>query len=341
MVQAVLALATTLLAIASQHKHKRSSFYDRNLNTVQAIYDLTVFPKEEQRRSKEANDKRKDNIPIRTNGSSAVPAGLFAATASGRVTPLGNFSGFEDSIEYFFALAPVPLPPLYGVFKGAPVVEFTSGCPEVAASVVYLEQYVLNDTLATNGQYINSLKQIAFWRFDDMGAVIAYDAWIRNLNLWTALTFGYSEDLFSYPQVQAAGIAGLCGAVQERCVGANQQYPKSVPIPLSEEHFGVSTCIETLSAKSYGSYDETWGDNVVCRAVHAQLTPLRPEVHCPHVGPTGGAKCAAESYDDAYFASDQRLFGAPQGQTFACPCEEDEDEYEYEDEDEGECEDED
>lgn len=42
-------------------------------------------------------------------------------------------------------------------------------------------------------------------------------------------------------------------------------------------------------------------------------------MHCPHVGPTGGGKCTYEDYDDAYFGQDQRIFGAPLGQTFSCP----------------------
>jgi hypothetical protein len=61
-------------------------------------------------------------------------------TAVGRVSPVGEFAGFNDSIEYFFALAPVPSDPEFqGVaIYQADVVEFTSGCAEVAASVVYL-----------------------------------------------------------------------------------------------------------------------------------------------------------------------------------------------------------
>ena len=103
---------------------------------------------------------RPDNLPIITQGSSAVPPGLFAQNATGRVSPLGNFTGFEDSIEYFFALALVPSPPAYSVFSKATVVEFSSGCPEVAASVAWLETRVDNANLSTNGQYLSTLKQV-------------------------------------------------------------------------------------------------------------------------------------------------------------------------------------
>ena len=32
-------------------------------------------------------------------------------------------------------------------------------------------------------------------------------------------------------------------------------------------------------------------DNLVCRHLHVPMLPLRPSVHCPHIGPTGGDMC--------------------------------------------------
>lgn len=106
-------------------KRQLPSFAQRNLATIRAIYNLTVYP---------------NNYPIVKLGSSQVPPGLFSPSAIGRVSPVGEFSGFNDSIEYFFALAPVPSDPEFqGVaIYQADVVEFTSGCPGIAASLVYL-----------------------------------------------------------------------------------------------------------------------------------------------------------------------------------------------------------
>lgn len=59
-------------------------WYNRNLNTVRAIYDMTVYP---------------NNIPILLGGGKAVPPGLFAEHATERVSPVGDFEDFEDSIE--------------------------------------------------------------------------------------------------------------------------------------------------------------------------------------------------------------------------------------------------
>ncbi|PVH68257.1 hypothetical protein DL98DRAFT_441620, partial [Cadophora sp. DSE1049] len=63
-------------------------------------------------------------------------------------------------------------------------------------------------------------------------------------------------------------------------------------------------------------------DNIMCRSIHVVLTLRRTanvkQVHCPHVGPTGGMKCVNELYNEGYF-NDQALFGSPQGETFICP----------------------
>jgi hypothetical protein len=94
-------------------------------------------------------------------GASAIPAGLFNGNATGRITPIGNFSGFEDTVEYFFGLTPPPQAPLYDTWTEADVVSFTSGCPEVASSVVYGRTTGVNSSASTYGQYITTIKQVS------------------------------------------------------------------------------------------------------------------------------------------------------------------------------------
>ncbi|KAI9822576.1 MAG: hypothetical protein M1827_000295 [Pycnora praestabilis] len=200
----------TLVCLALASVGWTLSFQQRNFDTISKIYNVTVYP---------------NNLDFIANGSAAVPPGLFNTNATGRISPIGNFSGFQDSVEYFFALAPTAQPPSYSVFSKAQVVEFTSGCPEVAASVVY---------------------------FTELGGPLN-----------------------------------------------NQQY------------------VTTLKQKPFGDWDELWGDDIVCREVHIELARIRPAVHCPHVGPTGGGKCVNEPYNQGYF-DDQALFGKSEGQNFMC-----------------------
>ena len=124
---------------------KGLNYQQRNLNTIQSIYNLTVYPK---------------SLAFLQNGSASVPPGLFNANATGRISPVGNFSGFTDSVEYFFGLTPPVQAPVYDTWTSAKVVEFTSGCPEVASSVVYGATTVVNASSPDYGKYITSIKQV-------------------------------------------------------------------------------------------------------------------------------------------------------------------------------------
>lgn len=260
----------------------------RNFKTISSIYNLTVYPHQ---------------VPIFQAGGAAVPPGLFNQDVVGRVDPVGNFTGFEHSIEYFFALSPLPQGnPVKAAITGYQITEFSSQCKDVAASVVYLYCSVVNPGCADHGKPLPPLKQVAFWRFDHEGAVLKYDAWIPNLHSWVeSTTAAYIAD----PEFRASSIQEICGGTQQICRGRNAQWTS------------VEQCITTLSQKPYGSYDEAWGDNIVCRSIHLVLSQVRPDVHCPHVGPTGGGKCVDVQYPDNYFA-DETLYGNPAGGTFMC-----------------------
>lgn len=64
-----------------------------------------------------------------------------------------------------------------------------------------------------------------------------------------------------------------------RCTGANEQY-----------HGDILECVTTLTlTKPFGTFDEVWGDNVVCRLIHVILAQVRPDVcssfSSPHLSP--------------------------------------------------------
>lgn len=201
------------------------------------------------------------------------------------------------------------------------ITEFTSACENVASSVVHLYTSVVNPGCEDDGKPLVPLKQVAFWKFDKQGAVLKYDAWIPNLNEFTA---GTLPAPVSDVQYQAQSIQQICAVTQQRCQGPNQQWKN------------VEECVSTLSQRPYGTYDAAWGDNVVCRSIHVILTQVRPDVsfppsapkecakltldqvHCAHVGPTGGEKCVDGDFTQRYF-DDESLYGEPTGQTFMCP----------------------
>lgn len=104
---------------------------------------------------------------------------------------------------------------------------------------------------------------MAFWKFDEQGAVLKYDAWLPNLNAWTAAALGIE---INNAQANMANIIQICTVTQARCTGSSTQWDT------------IDQCVSVLSTKPYGNYDEAWGDNIVCRSIHLLLTVLRPEV---------------------------------------------------------------
>ncbi|KAF4636875.1 hypothetical protein G7Y89_g1198 [Cudoniella acicularis] len=261
-------------------------FRTRNYNTLAGIYEFASWPK---------------SAVFIKNGVSAIPPGLFNANASGRISPVGNFSGIEQTAEYFFGLSPQAEAPFYIGWTSFEIHQFSSECPEVASSKVWGRTTIVNPGAPNDGEYLSTLMQQTFWRFDDTGAVIAYDATLPNLGDW----FGkaYQND-FSDRKVQMGEIELVCGQVQQRCTGANQQYNST------------ADCIVALGQKNFGVYDEVWGDNVVCRSIHSILAGQDPTLHCPHCGPTGGGKCVDVDYNDVYF-DDEALYGRTDA--FKCP----------------------
>lgn len=150
MANLVVLLVIGLLAAVgeSRHPHRVPPNYDfqqRNFDTIQKIYNTTIYP---------------NNQAFIQKGISEIPKGLFNKNATGRIAPVGNFSGIDDTAEYFFALNPAPVFPLYDTWTNAKIVSFSSGCPEVASSVVYGATTGVNPNASTYGKTVTTIKQV-------------------------------------------------------------------------------------------------------------------------------------------------------------------------------------
>lgn len=144
------ALASALLAClatTATARPARPCYEQRNLNTISKIYNLTVYP---------------NMLPVIVGDGANVPKGLFNANVTGRIDPVGKFEGFTDSIEYFFALAPIPSAATSNVaITGFQITEFSSGCADVASSVVYLYCSIYNPGAPNHGTPVAPLKQVS------------------------------------------------------------------------------------------------------------------------------------------------------------------------------------
>ncbi|KAB2576609.1 Secreted protein [Lasiodiplodia theobromae] len=60
----------------------------------------------------------------------------------------------------------------------------------------------------------------------------------------------------------------------------------------NRQYSSEEECVRFLTREvRFGASHEMGLDTLLCRMVHSPMVALRPEVHCPHVGPTGGDMC--------------------------------------------------
>ena len=78
-------LTITQGALATNSTKQPLDYQQRNLETIQRLYNTTIFP---------------NNQVFLMKGSSAIPPGLFNMNATGRISPIGNFSGKSSLLGY-------------------------------------------------------------------------------------------------------------------------------------------------------------------------------------------------------------------------------------------------
>jgi len=198
------------------------------------------------------------------------PAGLFSNTTGGRIVPLGEFTDPLGSFEYF-----------YGLAGASHVVSLAFVHMMAKGNMVAFRVDILFDGNATHtGQTgLYNLTQEGWITFDEESRILSYDLVILRLG-----QSNLPVPTSAYP----AYYAEICQVHEAYCTGANQQYAD------------YSSCLADLATQPYGTWDNAGSNTTVCRILHSILVPLRPEFHCPHIGPTGGGFCVDSPYDLFY-----------------------------------------
>ncbi|KAK0187763.1 hypothetical protein F5146DRAFT_1104650 [Armillaria mellea] len=219
-------------------------------------------------------------------------ASTLADNVVGRIDITTNFVGQELNIEY-----------LYGLFLEGASANTTQliGTPVTTVpQALVVEQPVvfvsfITDLLFPKVNLTLPLQIDVILRFDDETMkVTSYDASLRRWSeFWdyyipllvpqaaeelmaantTGVDYTNSTDIIVH---RAA--ADICTEAQTYCVGENQQYES------------YDQCVQFLTKRCHLTG--------FCRYVHKNMVKYRPDVHCPHVGPTGGDYCIPRNYTD-------------------------------------------
>jgi len=92
--------------------------------------------------------------------------------------------------------------------------------------------------------------------------------------------------------IQAATINAYCSYILPAC--ASQGLDPSLI------YSNTSQCVSYVSSISQAGWAMADQQAFGCVRLHLILVSIRPFVHCPHVGPTGGGKCVLHPYISFY-----------------------------------------
>lgn len=228
-----------------------------------------------------------DNFMYPNNAVQAklINSTLFAEDVLGRVDVTRNFNGRELNTEYAFGLfANIALNPnsftLLGVPTDYEIIHFAANQNVIALSLI------IDFNITALG--IVSPVEVVFWAtVNSQGQVSQYDATFRYLSWQFAsmVTLGQEKYNVSTPAEVETKLASslatsICGVAQTYCVGANQQYNST------------TECYNFLTEEvRFGEAFELGRNTLLCRMVHQNMVPFRPEVHCSHIGRSGGGYC--------------------------------------------------
>jgi len=233
------------------------------LSNILSVYNMTIYPNNNYIiRTGHIPDVLHDNVHARVYD--------FAIDLEGPLT----------TAEYFYGLTPNDYTypePLAEVIVGVGVQHFMADEDEAWTSVNYITENLATG-IKSNGT------QLGHWRFADNDKIVEAD----NVQAYFDLAFRELVPDVAFPFYMALLINQTCTREVMNCVGANKQYDN------------YTACANFILTLPFGSPLLNQWNSGTCRWWHSFLTFLRPDFHCPHVGPTGGGVCVDFTLESLY-----------------------------------------
>ncbi|KAJ0108897.1 hypothetical protein J7T55_005440 [Diaporthe amygdali] len=223
----------------------------------------------------------------------SINSTLFSEDVIGRVDATRDFVGRELNTEYIFGLfSELAINPDAFSLLGTPM-------------SYKITHFAANQNVAVNSavvQFYSSLVnitypvEILFWAtYNSLGQISQYDATFKWLQwnfdtisglLMNKLNMTSSEQFTAFATSMMA--KSICTTAMNSCNGTNTQYDS------------MDQCVSFLTNDvPFGSAYQLGFDTLLCRMAHQPMVPIRPSVHCSHIGPSGGDYC-----------KDERTYGA-------------------------------
>jgi hypothetical protein len=216
---------------------------------------------------------------------SLVNSTFFSDDIVGRIDDAGVFAGRELNTEYNYGIFSNIMPvPDYVSLVGMPL---AFNITHFAANDNIVSVAAILDTVIPFLGIHNPVEYWAFLTFNAKGKINQYDIVVRRsaqssdyVTSQTPSILGVNSTTAAAGVLQTKIATGVCSTAQALCNGTNVQYSDT------------TECFNFLTKEvRFGASYEARANTLLCRMLHAKLVPLRPEVHCPHIGPTGGGFC--------------------------------------------------
>jgi hypothetical protein len=261
-------------------------------NKVSTVYQDLLYP-----------------TPLLINSGQLPVTDLFDSTnVRGRVTPLGQFPGFESAREYFYGLAATTR------VENISFVSLVASGAQVGVQVNIFfcsqAQPCADGPVGKEDGYGYTLTQTGFFTFNGADRIIAFDLSILNLGAAVDAATSAEQEveiqqtcalLTVVPNPQDGG-PGTCGPTfADPASYANTNPLSTYQFDPSAGAFG--NCVGFMHSIPFGSWNRANSNTFVCRELHSLLTPYRPAVHCPHTSPAGGMTCVDFPYGSFYDTS--------------------------------------
>ncbi|KAI5478199.1 hypothetical protein MNV49_005366 [Pseudohyphozyma bogoriensis] len=230
---------------------------------------------------------------------SGVDSPAFAEDIIGRVDVTTTFEGIQLNTEYIYAL-------WLAVTNDNTTTSLLGSIQNQTVQTLVIEPPVVFVSTITNLYYptVDFLLPVQIdliLRFDDDLKITSYDATFRRWSeAWYYLlpkivpqiaielntTYNATTSNSTALVAERAAI-DVCSVAMEYCVGNNTQYTSH------DECMTFLTEDVPFGNPWEGGLNTGW-----CRYIHKNMVPKRPDVHCAHVGPSGGDMCIHRDYID-------------------------------------------
>ncbi|KAH8925128.1 hypothetical protein BT69DRAFT_1216943, partial [Atractiella rhizophila] len=217
----------------------------------------------------------------------------FSDDVVGRVDVTNEYDGAELNTEYIFGTSVFGYQGSINTTRLVPVARDTKIIALTLTESIVSWSLIAEYDYGVDGMPYQPIQIDAWLKYDPSNPtkMTAYDFTFRRY-AWSvqeafpyllkpiANELGYSQILSSSNLIKMRAAVDTCEVAMAYCLGSNKQYDD------------FDGCVNFLmTEKELGDPWALGQDTTFCRYIHRAMVLTRPDVHCVHVGPSGGDMC--------------------------------------------------